>query len=57
MHFRLLLRERIQLGAVHKVRNARGECGSEVWQFVTGGARSMRRHAYKFFIIHMKHEI
>jgi len=46
-------------GAVHKVHHARGGRESEqVWQFVTGvGVKSMWRHAYKFFIVHMKHEI
>jgi len=47
------------LGAVHKVRHARGEEGSEKgWQFVTGegGKEHVTSHLY-FFIIHMKHEI
>ena len=35
-----------------------GEGSEKVWQFVTGGGvKSMWRHAYKIFIIHMKHEI
>jgi len=47
------------LGAVHKVRHAQG---GGVQEDVTvcdkgEGVKSMWRHAYNFFIIHMKHEI
>ena len=35
-----------------------GRGSEKVWQFVSGeGVKSMWRHAYKFFIIYMKHEI
>src|SRR6218665_1772610 len=51
----------LSIGAVHKVRHARGGWrGSEVRQFVTGGRggkQHVTSHLYIFFIIHMKHEI
>ena len=48
-----------QFGAVHNVRHARGVWGpsryDSLWQ--GEGVKSMWRHAYTFFIIHMEHEI